>query len=77
MYIKTILYSNQFRLRKLSLSLRAPDEDRPFLTSNDSTSQQLPSIVVEQAESSTPIDNLELRQRSQSLTNDTNDTTKL
>jgi len=59
------------------LSLRAPDEDRPFLNSPDSTSQQLPSIVIEQPESSTSNNNIELRSRSQSVTNDSNDTTKL
>jgi len=64
------------------LNFLGPDEDRPFITpTNESTpnptNQQLPSIVIEQPEATTPNDNIELQQRKSSITTDNNDTSKL
>ncbi|CAF1216222.1 unnamed protein product [Rotaria sp. Silwood1] len=70
------------RIRKLSISILGPDEDRPLVTATNEVplnpiNQQLPSIVIEQTEKSRPNDNAEQRQRTSSTTSNNNDTTKM
>ncbi|CAF3527032.1 unnamed protein product [Rotaria sp. Silwood1] len=69
-------------IRKLSISILGPDEDRPLVTATNEVplnpiNQQLPSIVIEQTEKSRPNDNAEQRQRTSSTTSNNNDTTKM
>ncbi|CAF1020101.1 unnamed protein product [Adineta steineri] len=67
------------RIRKLSLNFLGPDEDRPLVNpTNESSSnqfnQQLPSIVIEQPETSFSSDNNEQRRRTSSTTSNNIDT---
>ncbi|CAF2962810.1 unnamed protein product [Rotaria sp. Silwood2] len=70
------------RIRKLSISILGPDEDRPLVTPTNDVAlnpinQQLPSIVIEQTETSMPHDNTEQRQRTSSNASNKNDITKM
>lgn len=71
-----------FRIRKLSISILGPDEERPLVTQTNevamtSINQQLPSIVVEQTDSHASNDTLDQHQRTSSTTSNNNETTKM
>lgn len=82
--IGNVIFSS-FRIRKLSLNFLSPDEDRPLVEMTASSDaigpaagshQPLPSIVIQQPESSTALAD-DRQGRTSSMTSNQNNDTKL